>query len=92
MTSLGTSRLATVTKDKKNGFRTFNELEISYIRQVQCADYEKSDPEAWWLTFGDSLWVLKWKKVYFESRIRKLHEKSAESSNKRVLHADSEKN
>ena len=47
MTSLGTSHLATVAKDEKQGFQTFNQLEISRVRQVQCADYEKSDPKTY---------------------------------------------
>ena len=46
MMSPARNHLATVAKDEKQLFRTYNELEISHIRQVQCADYEKSDPEA----------------------------------------------
>ena len=47
MTSLGTSRLATVAKDEKQGFQTFNRLENSRVRQVRCADYEKSGPDTY---------------------------------------------
>ena len=47
MTSPNRIHLATVAKDEKQGFRTSNEREISRVRQVRCADYEKSDPETW---------------------------------------------
>ena len=86
MTSPARNHLATVAKDEKQGFRTSNELEISHVRRVWYADYEKSDPETWWLTFGDSLWVTKYKKVYwwltFESPIWKLYEVLSHQTNK----------
>ena len=47
MTSPARINLATVAKDEKQGFRTSNELEISRVRQVRCADYEKSGPETY---------------------------------------------
>ena len=47
MTSLGTTHLATVAKDEKQGFQTFNQLEISRVRQVRYADYENLNLKNW---------------------------------------------
>ena len=45
MTSSARNRLATVTKDEKNGFPTSNCTEILRVRQDRYADYENISPE-----------------------------------------------